>query len=300
MSSTPRISIGIPAYNSATTISASIESLLGQTFGDFELIVSDNASTDSTRAVVERLAQQDRRIRYVRQPENIGANRNYSYVAQVARGEYFKWASSSDLCAPDFLEKCLKSLEQNADADAVLAAPRTRLFAGNPADATNYAHDIEILDSTPVARLKKLTSSLQLNNALNGLIRMSALNRTRLIDPYYRADEVLIGQLAMLGKIILVDEYLYYRRMEIATATALQDPVAWRKHHYPKLSARVLFQTWKRYTGWLRACMRTPMSFSERAQVLNYLLHMCYWERRSFLNDLHGAFRYALNRGNRE
>ncbi|OGW48861.1 MAG: hypothetical protein A2V62_02665 [Nitrospirae bacterium RBG_19FT_COMBO_58_9] len=111
---------------------------------------------------------------------------------------------------------------------------------------------------------------------------------------------MLIGQLAMLGKIVLVDEYLYYRRMEAATATALQDPVAWRKHHYPKLSARVLFQTWKRYTGWLRACLRTPMSIVERAQVLNYLLRMCYWERRSFLNDLLGALRYAMTGGKRE
>lgn len=298
MSPNPKISIGMPAYNSAATIGASIESLLGQTFGDFELVISDNASIDSTGAIVERFARQDHRIRYVRQPENIGANRNYSHVAQVARGEYFKWASSSDWWAPDFLEKCLKSLEQNPDA--VLAAPRTRLFAGNLADATNYAHDIEILDSSRVARLKKLVSSLQLNNALNGLIRMSALRRTRLVDPYYRADEVLMGHLAMLGKIIRIDEYLYYRRMEAATATALQDSLAWRKHHYPQLSARVLFQSWKRYTGWLRACMRTPMSIAERTQVLNYLLRMSYWERRSFLNDLQGAFRYAMTRGSHE
>jgi len=298
MSTSPRISIGIPAYNSALTISASIESLLAQTFGDFELIVSDNASTDSTQTIVEKLAQQDRRIRYVRQAENIGANRNYSYVAQVARGEYFKWASSSDLCAPEFLEKCLQVLEQHPDA--VLAAPRTRLFSGSLANATDYLYDIEILDDTPVERLKKVTSRLELNNVLNGLIRMSALRRTRLIDPYYRADEILMGHLAMLGKAILVDEYLYYRRMEAATATALQDRVAWRKHHYPTLSAKVLFQTWKRFTGWLRACLRTPMSLTERAQVLNFLSHMAYWERRAFLNDLHGAFRYAINRGNVE
>ncbi len=116
MSSIPKISIGIPAYNSAATIGVCIASLLGQSFGDFELIVSDNASTDSTRDIVERLAQQDRRIRYVLQPENIGANQNYSYVARVARGEYFKWASSSDWCAPGFLEKCLTSLDQNRDA----------------------------------------------------------------------------------------------------------------------------------------------------------------------------------------
>lgn len=294
MSSTPKISIGIPAYNSATTIAASIESLLAQTFGDFELIVSDNASIDSTREIVESLAQSDRRIRYVCQPENIGANRNYSYVARAARGEYFKWASSSDWCAPTFLAKCLNSLQQNNDA--VLAAPRTRLFAGDLTTATDYMYDTEILDSSPLARLIKLNSGKRLNNAVNGLIRVEALRRTRLIDLFYHADVVLMGHLAMLGKIILVDEFLYYRRLEVGTATALQDPIAWRKHHYPRMSARVLFQSWKNCLGWTHACMATPMSIAERLQVLNYLIRMCYWDRRFLMIDVQGAFEYATQR----
>jgi glycosyltransferase involved in cell wall biosynthesis len=292
MSSIPKISIGMPTYNSAVTIGASIKSLLVQSFEDFELIVSDNASSDSTRDVVESLASQDRRIRYVCQPENIGANRNYSAVARMARGEYFKWASSSDWCAPTFLAKCLIALEHNEDA--VLAAPLTRLFAGNPDTATDYLHDIELLDCGPVARLVKLTSGKRLNNAVNGLIRMNALRRTRLMDPFYRADIVMMGHLALLGKFIRVEEFLYYRRMEAATATVLQDSVAWRKHHYPQLSARILFQTWKNHCGWMYACMSTPMSMAERRQVFNYLLRMCYWDRRSLLNDVQDALRYAV------
>jgi glycosyltransferase involved in cell wall biosynthesis len=298
MSSTPRISIGVPAYNSAATIGTAIESLLGQTYRDFEIIVSDNASTDATREIVERFAHQDHRIRYVYQAENIGANLNYSFVAKAARGEYFKWASSSDWYAPRFLESCLQALEQNKDA--VLAAPRTRLFTGDLESAINYEHDIEVLETSPAARLKTLSSTLQLNNALNGLIRMDALRRTSMIEPYYRADEVLMGHLAMLGKLLLVDEYLYYRRMEAATATALQDPISWRKHHYPKLSARVLFQAWKRYFGWLRAGLGTPMPVANRLQVLKYLAKMCYWERHSFLIDVQGALRYMVKGGVRE
>ncbi len=294
MSLTPKISIGMPTYNSAATIGASIESLLGQSFEDFELIISDNASTDSTRDIVEGLAQQDRRIQYMRQPENVGANRNYSSVARAARGEFFKWASSSDWFAPTFLSKCLISLEQNDDA--VLAAPRTRLFAEDLRSATDYAYDIEILDSSPVARLVRLTANLRLNNAINGLIRMKSLRRTRLIDSFYGADEVLMGQLAMLGKVIRVDEFLYYRRMEAATAAGQRDPIAWRMHHYPQTSARVLFQSWKKSLGWMRACMATPMSIAERRQVLNYLVRMCYWDRRSLMQDVQGAFRYATER----
>jgi len=188
----------------------------------------------------------------------------------------------------------LNSLEQNDDV--VLAAPRTRLFADDLTNATDYEHDIEILDSSPVARLVRLTSNLRLNNAITGLIRMRSLRCTRLIDSFYGADEVLMGHLAMLGKIIRVDEFLYYRRMEVPTAPGLRDPVAWRKHHYPQTSARVLFQSWKKCFGWMRACMATPMSIAERGQVLNYLVRMYYWDRRSLMIDVQSAFRYATER----
>lgn len=294
MSSVPKISIGMPAYNSAATICSTIESLLGQSFGDFELIVSDNASTDSTRDIVERLAQQDSRIRYVRQTENIGANRNYTHVARIARGEYYKWTSSSDWYSPSFLEKCLIPLEQRDDA--VLAAPRTRLFNGDIATASDYEHDIEVLDSSPAARLRRLTSELRLNNAVNGLIRTGSLRRTRLIAPFYHADVVLMGHLAMLGKILRVDEFLFYRRMEVPAAPASRDPVAWRKHHYPRVTSEMLFQSWKLYFGWMWACVATPMSLAERAQVLNHLARMCYWDKRLLIDDIRGAFAYATRR----
>ena len=290
MSTSPKVSIGVPAYNSAATLGSSLESLLGQTFGDFELIVSDNASTDATREVAEGFAQRDSRVRYVRQAENIGANGNYSYLARAARGTYFKWASSSDLCAPTFVEKCVEALEK--DPDAVTAAPRTSLFSGNLDAAVPYEHDIELLDALPSARLRRLNATLRLNNAMNGLVRAEALRRTRLIEPYYQADIVLIGNLALLGKIIRVDEHLFYRRMDVATSTVLQDDEAWRRHHYPKLSASVLFQSWKRSAGWLRACLVAPLPAAEKARVFAYCLRMCNWNRRDLWQDLGQAATY--------
>jgi len=294
MSSSPTITVGMPAYNAAKTIRSSIESILAQTYGDLELVVSDNASGDGTGDVVSAIARTDARVRYIRQPENIGANPNYSAVVRAARGRYFKWASSSDWCAPAFLARCLEALE--AHDDAVVAAPRTRLFAADLTSSTDYAFDIEVLDATPSARLRRLTTDLQLNNTMNGLIRMEALRRTRLIDRYFQADEVLIGHLALLGKIVRVDEFLYYRRMEVATATALQDRAAWRRHHYPTMSARVLFQVWKRYGGWLNAVLSTPMPASERMRVLTYFARMCNWDRRAFVDDVGGAVMYARQR----
>lgn len=290
MTKPPLISIGIPTYNAAINIGSTLEGLLAQSFGDFELIVSDNASTDATRDVVEEYSRRDSRIRYEQQPVNIGANPNYSHVVRCARGDFFKWSSSSDWCAPTFLERCLDELL--AHDDAVLVAPRTCLFQDNPSTSQDYAFDIEVLDDTPSARLARLYSTLSLNNAMNGVIRMSALRRTRLVEPYRSADMVLMGHLALLGKFRLLHERLFYRRMEAATATALQDPAAVWRHHYPQPSARTLLQGSKRQVGWARAALSAPMPIGERLRSLTYVARICYWERKALLEDLRGVWRY--------
>jgi glycosyltransferase involved in cell wall biosynthesis len=93
----PTVTVGMPAYNAAPWIGASIESILGQSFRDFELVISDNASTDATFAICQRYASADARVRVIANPHNIGANRNYVAVLRASRGRYFKWASSNDL-----------------------------------------------------------------------------------------------------------------------------------------------------------------------------------------------------------
>lgn len=294
MAREPQISIGMPAYNAARYIGLAIEGLLAQTFGDFELIISDNTSTDATRDVVEEYKQRDGRIHYERRPTNIGANANYSHVARRARGEFFKWSSSSDWCAPTFLERCRAELL--ASSDAVLAVPRTRFFCDRLDTWQDYAEDIDVLDDAPSARLSKLTTALQFNNAMNGLIRTSALQRTRLIEPYLHADIVLMGHLALLGKFCLLDERLLYRRMAAATATSLQDRTAVWRHHYPALSARTVLQGSKRHLGWVRAVLSAPMPIGERMRALEHVAKGCFWERKVFLHDLEGVWRYFMRR----
>ena len=106
----PRVSIGIPVYNGGRFIKEAIDSILAQTFEDFELILSDNASTDETEEICKEYATLDRRIRYYRNEENLGAAKNYNRVFELSNGEYFKWASHDDLCAPEYLERCIAAL----------------------------------------------------------------------------------------------------------------------------------------------------------------------------------------------
>src|ERR1700739_3978805 len=109
----PRVCIGLPVYNGENYLAAAIESILAQSFADFELIISDNSSTDSTGDISRSYARRDARIRYVLQPHNLGAIANYNVVFGMADCEYFKWAAHDDLLAPRFLEECVNGLDTN-------------------------------------------------------------------------------------------------------------------------------------------------------------------------------------------
>lgn len=99
----PAVSIGLPVFNGALHLAAAIEAILAQSFGDFELIISDNASTDATAEICRHHAALDARIRYVRQPQNRGASANFDYVLQAATAPLFMWFAADDACAPDYL-----------------------------------------------------------------------------------------------------------------------------------------------------------------------------------------------------
>ena len=107
----PKISIGIPVYNGEKVIRKCIESVLQQTNRDFELIISDNASTDSTRKICEEYLNKDNRIIFVRQEKNMGGACNFNFLVQNAVGEYFVWVAADTFLLPEFLEKNIAVLE---------------------------------------------------------------------------------------------------------------------------------------------------------------------------------------------
>src|SRR6267143_929234 len=114
--SAPSVSIGLPVYNGERYVRTAIESILNQTLQDWELIICDNASTDGTQAICEDYAARDARLRYLRNPSNIGAANNYRRVVELAQGRYFKWIASDDYCAPEFLDRCQRANDCVASA----------------------------------------------------------------------------------------------------------------------------------------------------------------------------------------
>jgi glycosyltransferase involved in cell wall biosynthesis len=282
----------MPAYNSARTLRASVDSLLGQTYRDFELIISDNASSDETWTIVQEYAQRDARVVGLRQPQNIGANGNYSAVFVAARGRYFKWASSNDWCEPDLLARCVVHLD--AHPDVALVAPRTRLFTDSPSDGTNYEQDFRFDQEDAVGRMMGVCLQLALNNVLNGVVRTDVLRMTRLIEHYPGADVVLVGHIALLGKIDLLDDYLFYRRMDDETATRLMSKEALYRHHYPRKTARALFPTWRWVVGWIRAVCSSKLSAADTRRALAWVLRLAYWRHADLDRDVLEALVYPF------
>src|SRR5687768_13155946 len=115
MTAIPPLSIGLPVYNGEDYLEQSVDALLGQTFGDFELLLCSNASTDATDEICRRYERDDERVRFIRQPVNVGAAPNHMHVFHEARAPLFKWASGDDLYARDLLERCVQLLRDRPD-----------------------------------------------------------------------------------------------------------------------------------------------------------------------------------------
>ena len=107
------ISVLMPVYNAAPFLAEAVESILNQTFTDFELIISDNASSDRTQLICSEYISKDKRVRYIRQDENIGIYANFQFVLDEALGEYFMWIADDDKRSSDFLEEAVSLLESN-------------------------------------------------------------------------------------------------------------------------------------------------------------------------------------------
>ena len=235
----PRVSIGLPVYNGERYVANAIEAIQAQDFGDWELIISDNASTDATAEICQRYAETDPRIRYVRGVVNRGASWNYNITFWLARGEMFRWNAHDDLCDPTMLRKCVEALDANPDA--ILAYAWTR-FIGDEGEPLREVDDrLKVTAAQPHLRLKSLMRNLRDSNAVFGVIRRSELAKTRLILPFHPSDVPLLYELSLLGPFAEVPEHLFYRRMHVGASLKANISRRDRMKWYDPSAGRGLF-----------------------------------------------------------
>src|SRR5271165_1021655 len=189
----PRVSIGMPLYNCEKYVAEAIESHLRQTYTDFELIITDNASTDRSEEICRAYAAKDPRIKYHRNKENVGAGGNFRMCFELAQAEYFRWTPSDDVVGPELLELCVEVLAR--DPSVLLAYPQTRLIDGTGRIIQDYDENLQLVQERPSARFKEALHRLRLCNVQYGLIRREILGKTGLMRNYAGGDIPLILEL---------------------------------------------------------------------------------------------------------
>jgi glycosyltransferase involved in cell wall biosynthesis len=272
----PKVSIGIPVYNGEKYLEDALNSILKQTYKDFELIFADNASNDRTRKICLGYAQMDPRVRYHRNERNIGAAPNHNLLFHLARGEYFKWAAYDDVIAPDFLARCVEVLDNHPDV--VLCMPMTGRIDENGKYLGNYEY---IAGADLPDRLKGFRNFALYNrsgNFIYGLMRASSLSQTSLHGSYPSSDLTFLAELALYGKFHVLPEYLFFRRSHPGQSTkGILSKERLRTLWFDtSLGGRIILPKWLNLFGYLNVIKKAPLRGSERfycyLQMIRWIL----------------------------
>lgn len=215
----PRVSIGMPVYNGGQFLRQAIDSILAQTFTDFELIISDNASTDSTLEICREYAARDPRIRLVANPVNQGAAWNHAHVVELAKADYFTWAHSDDHRAPTNIERCFAELDR-APSSVIVALTQGIIIDENEKPTDIKIPSMDIRQVQPSKRLHCAIQNAVWCNVIFGLMRTSVLRACRPLGGYAGSDLVLIYELAIRGQLLEIPEKLFFRRWHVPWSDA--------------------------------------------------------------------------------
>jgi glycosyltransferase involved in cell wall biosynthesis len=262
----PCLSIGLPVCNGERYVREAIDSLLAQAFGDFELIIADNASTDGSERICRGYAASDHRIRYVRNATNIGSLGNFNLTFAHARGRYFKWAADDDVVQPEFLARCLEVLER--EPAVVLCHSHTRVIDEHGATVGDYAYPPGHGSSlTPSRRFDDVLAEDRWCFELFGVMRADTLRKTKLLAGHVGSDRGLLAELALQGRFAIVPDYLFFSR-DHPCRLVRRFPA----HHLraavenPELAGRRLMPHWRILAEYGRGVRRARLPPSERVR----------------------------------
>ena len=299
MTSPPLLSIGLFVYNGEPFLRETLDSLLSQTFRDFELIISDNASTDDTQRICETYAASDSRIRYYRSEKNMGAGWNIRRVFSLATGKYFKWAACDDLYDPAFLSSCIAALER--DNTFVVAHARTRVIDEHGTFLENYDWPMDADSPNPITRFREMLLNDHMCYQIFGVMRREALLRIPPQGSYVNSDGMLLAQLSFLGRFYEDPGFLFTSRRHSRQSSQTL-PVRLKKRRFrltnrygtlpspewwdPQKTRSVEFPEWRQLREYYGSIMRAPISERERNRCLLLLAPWIVKHFRRMMKDL--------------
>ena len=287
----PVISVGMPVYNGEEYVASAIQAILDQTYGDFELIISDNASDDATESICREFAARDPRIRYYRNPENVGAARNYNRLVDLARGRYFRWSNADDLFAPELHERCLEALEANPRA--VLSYGSTEIIDQHGNTTRTYHDNLHITDERASDRLPRYFEQVGLTNAIYGLMRTDAVRKTSVFGDATlpAADIDFMAELVLLGEFIEVPGPLFYRRMHAEASSFDRQDHERQQRFWRAQASPFKLPVLRRNLRYLRRVWGAPITYREKFRLTAFILRRLLTLRSHVASELVGVFR---------
>lgn len=290
---TPTLCIGMPVYNGETYIEEALDSVLGQTYTDFEVVIVDNASTDRTREIAEAYVVTDPRVRYVRNEVNLGAAVNFNLALEHCRSPFFKWVAVDDPVGPTMFERCMAALEANPEA--VLAYPETGFIDQQSTMLYAFAQrvDVPVWDDDVVRRGRQafkaiLADGSTANVLVFGIMRTERLRRARGMGSYFGADLPMMADVVLQGQVIEVPGLnVFLRRHTDSSSTYDHRPDARKQQDFydPSVSGRLRLH-WnlrRRYVSLLQVALGAPTSPAGRLRLA-----------ASYLGSVVGRIRWRL------
>jgi glycosyltransferase involved in cell wall biosynthesis len=297
----PRVTIGMPVYNGERFIVETLDCIVAQNYKDYELVISDNGSTDATEEICRRYAAKDARIRYYRETENRGATWNYNRVVELAQGEFFKWAAHDDLITADYIAKCVDVLDRDAGVVLACSDDQDIDVDGNHVDARRYSHIPSAergSSEQPSKRFRRLLRDDYDCEQVFGLYRTAVLRKTRMIQSYTDSDRTLLAEIGLYGRLFEIPERLFLHRQHMGSSCRA-NPISGGWHERaawfdPRLSGKALFSRWRQLREYTDAVIKSPVPFSEKAVSLFWLVAFQRSRVKALTKELVIGLRFVL------
>jgi glycosyltransferase involved in cell wall biosynthesis len=294
----PRVTIGVPVYNAASMLRTALDSLLAQSYSAFELIISDNASTDDTEQLCREYAQRDPRIRYIRHSINRGGPWNFNHVFEVSNTEYFKWAAHDDVCHPTYLARCIEVLDRDSEVAWCHTFSRHidvegNLLLGPDTPVVSYINGCQGRDEDGLVRWTRADDRpadrfcavlLGRGGCLDsyGVIRSDVLRKTPLYLPYFGSEKVLMAELGLWGRYHEIPEVLFFARIHPDAAGNQKTAELQQQFVNPLARNSARLARWKVLREYRAAVRRSKISFWERQRcyfgLMRYLFQVQKWK----------------------
>lgn len=281
-----QVTIGLPTYNNGAYLASAIESLLGQTYRDIRLLISDNASTDGSEEICQIFAARDQRVVYERLDYNVGSTANHQRVRELVKSPYFMWAAGDDIWEPTYIEECMRVLM--ADADVVVAYTLNAEMdeEGQPLRVVEPGPRLDTDDA--VARFAALTNINSVIEPFYGVIRTEQLRRAAPLCLHPGFDRILFAELSLYGKLRQVPNPLYRRRRHAGQSSAypsMRSRYLWANPNRPR---RLVWPHFEYLLHFASVARRAAPNLRILMGCWRYLAHWAYWHYKDLWNDVLG------------